>query len=430
MSMRVYIETYGCQMNKLDSENVCAILAADGFDVVEDMTTADVILFNTCGVREHAEQRIKGRITELHALRKHNPGVFFGIIGCMAQRLQDELLSDDVRLVAGPDMYRKLPSMIRLALNGVVVDTVLSADETYETVKPLRTSKVSAWIAITRGCNNYCSYCIVPYVRGRERSIPAVRIIDEIRCLRKGGWREVTLLGQNVNSYRDGDVDFAGLLRRVSDTGIDWIRFLTSHPKDLSADIIEVMAERDNICPHLHLPLQSGSDRILEAMNRRYTVSRYLDIIEMARGKIPRISITTDLIFGFPGETAEDFEATLKVMETVGFNFAFIYRYSERKGTKAYSMNNAVPEGIRIERLKKAVALQNSITYKNNKDYIGSDVTMLVNNPSKDGAGWFGFSETGIPVVFATDKRDVRAGSFVTVRIESTTGASLVGKAL
>ena len=424
----VYIETYGCQMNKLDSEKVHSILDTGGFTVVQDISQADVILLNTCGVREHAENRVRGRINELHALRKDKPHLFFGVIGCMAQRLGEELLSDDVRIVAGPDSYRKLPGMIRHAREECTVNIELINNETYQDIRTVRPSPFSAWIAVMRGCNNFCSYCIVPYVRGRERSIPVKSIVDEAERLAKTGWREITLLGQNVNSYRDGDVDFAGLLKQVSDTGIYWIRFLTSHPKDLTTDILAVMAERNNVCPHLHLPLQSGSDSILRAMNRGYTVSDYMRLIDKAREMVNGISITTDLLFGFPGETEEDFLATLSVMETVRYDFAFLYRYSERKGTKASLLDGNVPEEIRIERLKKAIALQNRINYQKNKERIGSSADVLVNKVSKDGRGWFGFSETNTPVVFYADNKDIAPGFFVNVMIESTTGASLVGK--
>ncbi len=424
----VYIETYGCQMNKLDSEKVHSILGTGGFTVVPDILQADVILLNTCGVREHAENRVRGRINELHALRKDKPRLFFGVIGCMAQRLGDELLSDEVRIVAGPDSYRKLPVMIRHASEERTVNIELIDNETYQDIGNVRPSSFSAWIAVMRGCNNFCTYCIVPYVRGRERSIPVKSIVEEARRLADTGWREITLLGQNVNSYRDGEVDFAELLKRVSDTGINRIRFLTSHPKDLTTDILAVMAERRNICPHLHLPLQSGSDSVLMAMNRGYTVSDYMRLIGKAREMVKGISITTDLLFGFPGETEEDFQASLSVMETVRYDFAFLYRYSERKGTKASLFACNVPKEIRLERLKKAIALQNIINYQKNGERIGSSAEVLVNKVSKDGRGWFGFSETNTPVVFYADDKDIVPGSFVNVVIKSTTGASLVGK--
>ena len=424
----IYIETYGCQMNKLDSENVHSILESNGFTVVSDMSQADVILLNTCGVRENAEKRVYGRIGELLSLKKKNPELFLGVIGCMAQRLGDVLLSKDVRIVAGPDSYRKLPEMIHRAYNEAVVDIKLVNGETYEDIAPVRSSQFSAWVAVMRGCNNFCSYCVVPYTRGSERSIPLNSIVAEVEALREAGFREVTLLGQNVNSYRDGDVDFADLLECVSETGIDWIRFLTSHPKDLTNDILNVMAENDNVCNHLHLPLQSGSDRILKAMNRGYSVSEYLRLIEKAREIVKGISITTDLIFGFPGETEEDFQTTLSIMETVRYDFCFLYRYSERAGTDACRIHSSVPEEIRIDRLKKAIELQNSITRQKNVEQIGSEMTVLVKSLSKDKKGWFGFSETNMPVVFTSEDKDVKPGSLVNVLIESITGASLVGK--
>lgn len=426
-SIAVYIETYGCQMNKLDSEHIHAVLGGEGFLIVDDMTNADVILLNTCAVRDNAEQRIHGRIGELFSLKKNRPGLFFGVVGCMAQRLGEELLSKDVRVIAGPDTYRRLPGLIRRAAREGVVDIDLAATEMYDGISPVRTSPFSAWVSITRGCNNFCSYCIVPYTRGRERSIPAPHVIAEIETLVKDGYREVTLLGQNVNSYHDGEIDFAGLLDRIADTGMDWIRFMTSHPKDLSDEILAVMAKRDTICPHLHLPLQSGSDTILEAMNRGYTVEHYIKIIRKARELMPDISITTDLIFGFPGETEKDYRDTLAVLEDVRYDFAFLYRYSERTGTKACGLPGSVPEKVRIERLSNAINLQNRITQEKNSERIGTDVTVLVKDVSKDRKGWYGFSETAIPVVLYSPGKAVEIGSFARVRIESTTGASLIG---
>ncbi|HUT64168.1 MAG TPA: tRNA (N6-isopentenyl adenosine(37)-C2)-methylthiotransferase MiaB, partial [Anaerolineae bacterium] len=317
--MNVYIETYGCQMNKLDSEIVGSILLDEGFTIVKNIVDADVILLNTCGVRENAEIRIHGRVAELSALKKDHPSLIFGIIGCMAQRLKKSLLSHGLKIIAGPDSYRKLPEMIRKAAVEPVVDTVLESQEIYGDIEPARTDPFSAWVAVMRGCNNFCSYCIVPYVRGGERSIPLQHIIEEIKHLKEQGYREVTLLGQNVNAYRNNGIDFAGLLRKVAFTGMEWIRFLTSHPKNLTEHILEVMVQNKNICPHLHLPLQSGSDRILKAMNRGYTVAEYLAHVQKAREIVDGISLTTDLIFGFPGETEEDFQKTLSVMRTVRF---------------------------------------------------------------------------------------------------------------
>jgi len=282
-------------------------------------------------------------------------------------------------------------------------------------------------VAVTRGCNNFCSYCIVPFTRGRERSVSADTIVREVERLKTGGWREVTLLGQNVNSYRDDDVDFAELLRRVAGTGIDWVRFLTSHPKDLSDSILDAMSANRTICRHLHLPLQSGSDSVLAAMNRGYTMDRYRRIIDRARDLMPGIGVTTDLIFGFPGETEEDFWATLAVMEEIQFDFAFLYRYSERAGTRAVGMSGQVAEETRIARLSEAISLQNSIAREKNRGRIGSETGVLIKDVSKDGLGWYGFSEESIPVVLKATDSILAPGMFVRAAIESTTGASLVG---
>jgi tRNA-2-methylthio-N6-dimethylallyladenosine synthase len=424
----VYIETYGCQMNKLDSENISAILHSSGYNVVTQKTAADIILFNTCGVRENAEHRIHGRIGELMSLRRERPWLIFGVLGCMAQRLGDTLLSDVVKIVAGPDSYRRLPEMIMKADSRTAVDTVLDQNEIYDEIKPLRTSEFSSWVAVTRGCNNFCSYCIVPYTRGRERSIPSDSIINEIGRLKNEGVKEVTLLGQNVNSYSDGAVDFAELLDRAAGTGMEWIRFLTSHPKDLSDGILEVMASRNNVCNHLHLPLQSGSDKILRAMNRKYRLSDYRQLVKKARAMIEDINITTDLIFGFPGESEEDYSSTLALMEEIGFDFAFLYRYSEREGTKAALLPGKISEEVRIERLKNAITLQNAISARKNRQQIGKLHTVLVKGRSRDGKGWYGFTGTNVPVVFFSEDDSLKPGLFVHVRIETSTGASLVGK--
>ena len=417
-------------MNKLDSELVRSILTRAGHEMVSDMSTADVILLNTCGVRDNAEQRIHGRIGELQSLRREHPHIIFGVLGCMAQRLGEELTSKTVRIVAGPDSYRRLPTMLDVAVSGVVVDREFDEDETYDRIEPVRHSDRSAWVAVMRGCDNFCTYCIVPYTRGRERSVPLSDVTGEVKQLVDAGYREVTLLGQNVNSYRDGDIDFAELLDRVAETGIPWVRFLTSHPKDLTTGILDVMASRDNVCNHLHLPLQSGSDRILARMNRRYTRERYLGLVDEARKRIPDINLSTDVMFGFPGETDDDFADTIDIMKRVRYDFAFMYRYSEREGTRAVDMDGAVPEEIRIERLKKAIDMQNAIMFERNRERIGSIVRVLLKGPSKDGKGWYGFSEASIPVIVTANGNRFESGDFATVRIESSTGASLIGSAV
>ena len=424
----VYIETYGCQMNKLDSEIVQAILESDGYHVTSDMAEADIILLNTCGVRENAETRIHGRVAELSSMRRTKPELVFGIIGCMAQRLEESLISSVVSIVVGPDAYRRLPGLIGRAHKEGVVDTLLDQAETYDDIPPVRSDPWSAWVAVMRGCNNLCSYCIVPHTRGRERSIGAANILDEVRRLVDSGCREVTLLGQNVNSYHNGNVDFARLLDDVARTGIPWVRFLTSHPKDLDDGIISVMADRTNVCPHLHLPVQSGSDRILAAMNRRYTMEDYIRRVDAARAAVPGISLTTDIMFGFPGETEEDAAETVALMERVRYDFAFLYRYSEREGTAACGMTDAVPEPARIRRLSEAIERQRIITAERNRERIGSTRVVLVKAPSKDGKGWFGMTDISVPTVVTASDDGVCEGMFVKAVIDSTTGASLVGR--
>ncbi len=414
-------------MNKLDSENVAAILSESGYGMVEEKREADIILLNTCGVRENAERRIHGRVAELSSLRADRPGLMFGVIGCMAQRLKERLLSHVVSIVAGPDSYRRLPEIISEARQKGVADTVLDIAENYSDIEPVRGDTHSAWVAVMRGCNNFCSYCIVPYTRGRERSLACDTIVEQVDSLVKSGYKEVTLLGQNVNSYNDSGIGFAELLGKVADTGIPWVRFLTSHPADLSDDILETMSVRENICRHLHLPLQSGSDRVLKAMRRRYTVDHYLSIIDKARELMPGIAISTDMIFGFPGESDEDFEESLSVIRRVRYDYGFLYRYSEREGTKAADFDNHVPEQLRIERLKAAIAMQQEITGERHQERIGTVVKMLVKDRSKDGEGWYGMSDLSIPTVVNGDQA-VAPGDFLRVRITGTTGASLMGE--
>ena len=414
-------------MNKLDSENVAAVLEDSGYSVVDDLKQADIILMNTCGVREKAEDRIHGRLGELSSMRVKKPHLMFGVIGCMAQRLESALLSKVVSIVAGPDSYRRLPELLHRARQEQVIDTMLNVAETYDDIEPVRSDGHSAWVAVMRGCNNFCSYCIVPYTRGRERSLARENVIGQVERLVEQGFSEVTLLGQNVNSYHDGDTGFAELLAQIADTGIPWIRFLTSHPADLSDDILSVMAERDSICPHLHLPLQSGSDNVLKAMRRRYSIEHYLSVVDKAREYIDGLAVTTDLIFGFPGETEEDYQATIDVMNRVRFDYGFLYRYSEREGTKACDLEGHIPEELRYKRLNAAIAIQQKITSERHEELVGSTQRVLIKDRSKDGKGWFGFSGLSIPVV-VRGLDESGPGSFADVTITGTTGASLIGK--
>ena len=421
---KFYIETFGCEMNKLDSEVLGGILEREGFSPAASPEDADVILVNTCSVREHAERRALARLGRLLGLKSERPEVVLGVVGCMAQRMKEELLArlPGIDLVAGPDNYRKVPEVLKDGNFPVVLTE--QDEELYEGVEPRREGKVRAWVAIMRGCNNFCSYCIVPYVRGRERSRPHRSVLREVEELAEEGYKDVTLLGQNVDSYCDGEVDFAGLLRLVDRAGVPRVRFLTSHPKDLSEEVLRAISECPSLCEHLHLPIQSGSDRVLELMRRGYTVERYIRIVEEARRLIPGISITTDILVGFPGETEEDFRMTLDVMRIVQFDDAYMYRYSPRPGTLAARFPDEVPEEEKLRRLDEVIRLQREITRKKNERLLGSEVEVLLEAPAKRG-GMLGRTRTGKPVV--VEGEDLKLGEFVRVRVTGTTGPTLLG---
>ncbi len=425
----VYIETYGCQMNKYDSELVSGLLGREGFQVVSDPEEADVVLVNTCSVRDHAETRALGRIGFFSSWKNEAPHRKLGVLGCMAQRLENDLILKNpmVDFALGPDEYRRIPDLIRDGEYGPSIYTELNCEEAYDGIIPSRKPGVSGWVSISRGCNNYCSYCIVPYTRGRERSRPASSVFEETEKMVMRGYREVTLLGQNVNSYNDGRYDFSQLLKdlcRIQD--LHRIRFMTSHPKDLSRNILEVMAGETKVCPHLHLPVQSGSDRILKLMNRGYTREAYLERIEMARSIVKNISITSDLLVGFPTETEEDFQQTYDLMETVRFDEAFTYRYSPRPGTKATELSDTITEQTRLERLDKIIKLQRSITKQKKMMMIGRIVEVLPEAPSKKSSEeWMGKIPTHDVVVFP--KKDHLIGEPVSIRIKTCKGSTLWG---
>ena len=386
---KVYIETYGCQMNVADTEVVFALLGREGFVRTEDIAQADVIMANTCSVRDNAEQRIWGRIEQFNFHRKSRPGVVVGILGCMAERLKDQLLeSGKVDIVAGPDAYRSLPRLIAAASQGhPQIDVLLSREETYGDISPVRLDKngVSAFISIMRGCNNVCSYCVVPYTRGAERSRDWKTVVREACDCAAQGYKEVTLLGQNVDSYRDGEVDFARLLALVAEAvpGLR-IRFSTSNPQDISDAVLETMASHANICRHIHLPVQSGSDRILEKMRRRYTRAGYLERVARIRSLMPDCAITTDVIAGFCSETEQDHRDTLSLFEEVGFDAAFMFYYSERPGTLAA---RKYPDDVdlltKTRRLEEIIALQNRLSLESNRRDLGKTFRVLVEGPSK-----------------------------------------------
>lgn len=435
---KLYIETYGCQMNAGDSEVVLSILQGDGFRYTEDPAGADVILINTCSIRDNAEQRIWGRLRELRQYKKKNKGLLVGVIGCMAERLREKLIDQEelVNLVAGPDAYRDLPRLLREAGGGAkAVNVLLSGEETYAEISPVRLDKngVSAYISIMRGCNNMCSYCVVPYTRGAERSRDPQTILREARELFDGGYREVTLLGQNVNSYRweNGETvaGFADLLGAVASVDPKLrVRFSTSHPKDLSDEVLRTMARYPNLCRAIHLPAQSGSTRMLELMNRKYTREWYLGRIEAIRRILPGCSISTDLIAGFCTETDDDHRQTLSLMEEVGYASAFMFKYSERPNTKAARhMADDVPDGVKTARLNEIIALQNELSLRSNRLDVGREFEVLVEGVSKrSDRQLFGRTSQNKVVVF--DRGDARVGDYVRVRVTDCSSATLHGQ--
>ena len=431
---KLFIETYGCQMNVGDTEIVVSIMQDEGFCYTENIAEADIILINTCSIRDNAEQRIWGRLSEMRRLRRAKPSLLIGVIGCMAERLKEQLTEGElaVDIVAGPDAYRDLPKLVREAESGGKgVNTLLSTEETYAEIAPVRLDKngVSAYIAIMRGCDNFCSYCVVPYTRGRERSRDAESIIAEARTLFENGYREVTLLGQNVNSYRTGDVDFPTLLRLVAEISpLLRVRFATSHPKDMSDKLLEVMASMPNICKAIHLPAQSGSTVMLEKMNRKYTREWYLDRIAAIRRYMPDCAITTDLIAGFTGETEEDHKLTLSLMEEVGYEFAFMFKYSERPGTFAQRhLPDDIPDDVKTVRLTEIINLQNRLSEQSNKRDVGKEFEVLVEGLSKrSDEQLFGRTSQNKVVVF--DKGNHKVGDYVRVKVTGCSSATLFGE--
>ena len=430
---RLFIETYGCQMNAGDSEIVVSIMQDEGYVYTADISEADVILINTCSIRDNAEQRIWGRLNDMRRYRKARPSLVVGIIGCMAERLKEKLIEDGgVDVVAGPDSYRDLPRLVREAESGGKgINVMLSKEETYAEIAPVRLDKngVSAFIAIMRGCNNYCAYCVVPYTRGIERSRDPETIVAEAKSLFDNGYREVTLLGQNVNSYRFGEVGFPDLMSRVAEISpLLRVRFATSHPKDMSDRLLEVMLRYDNICKAIHLPAQSGSSVVLERMNRKYTREWYLDRIAAIRRYMPDCAITTDLIAGFCGETEEDHLQTLSLMREVGYESAYMFKYSERPNTfSARHFADDVPDEVKGRRLNEIIALQNELSVESNRRDVGREFTILVEGESKRSSEQLcGRTSQNKMVVF--DRGDHKAGDYVRVRITGSSSATLFGE--
>ncbi len=440
----IYIETYGCQMNFADSEIVASLLQKEGDQMVGEIEQADYVLINTCAIRDNAEQRIRKRLRELRAVQQRHPQLRIGILGCMAERLQSQLMveEENVSFVVGPDSYRRLPEIMRKVREMGVKEaaTELSTSETYADIEPVRLASngISAYISIMRGCQNYCAYCVVPYTRGRERSRDPETIVAEARSLFEQGYKEVTLLGQNVNSYRfveenaGGEkvtVDFPDLMRRVAEIDpLLRVRFATSHPKDLNDKLLEVMAKYDNICKCIHLPVQSGSDRMLKLMNRHYDSAWYLDRIAAIRRYMPDCSITTDVIAGFCTETEEEHQMTLEMFRKVRYDYAYMFKFSMRPNTYAEKhLQDDVPDAEKTRRLEEIIALQGQLALENNRKEIGKTFEVLVEGEShRSKEQLFGRNSQNKVIVF--DRKDVEPGQYVKVKVTDCTAATLKGE--
>ena len=448
---KLFIESYGCAMNFSDSEIVASILSKEGFNTTQNLEEADLVLVNTCSIREKAEQTVRKRLEKYNAVKRINPGMKVGVLGCMAERLKDKFLEEEkiVDLVVGPDAYKDLPNLINEVEEGRdAINVILSKEETYGDISPVRlqTNGVSAFVSITRGCDNMCTFCVVPFTRGRERSRDPQSIVEEVNDLAAKGYKEITLLGQNVDSYlwyggglkkdfknatemqKATATNFAGLLRLVAEAQPKMrIRFSTSNPQDMTLDVIEAMAAHRNICDYIHLPVQSGSDRILKKMNRLHTREEYFELIDNIKEMIPGCGISHDLITGFPTETEEDHKDTLSLMEYVNYDFGYMFAYSERPGTLAErKLEDDVPEKVKKRRLQEIVDLQQKHSKLRTERFIGQTVEVLIEKESKKSAAhWSGRNSQNTVVVF--DKENYKVGDFVNVKIQDCTSATLIG---
>lgn len=429
--MKIYLETYGCQMNEYDSELIRSILRGHQHDFTATADEAEVVLLNTCAIREHAHEKIFHQLDHLKGRKKRQRGLIVGVLGCMAQNLRQDLAerAPHVDLIAGPDSYKRLPLLLENIRNhrAQACDFSLSEFETYSDIAPQRLPGVNAWIAISRGCDNFCTFCVVPYTRGRERSRELQNVVAEAGRIAAEGFKQVTLLGQNVNSYRDARHDFADLLQAVSEVeGLARVRFTSPHPKDFPRKLLRTMAQNPKLCKHIHLPLQAGSDRVLARMNRTYTKQEFLDLVAEIRDEMPEVSLTTDVICGFCGETEKDFEDTLEVVAQVQFDSAFTFKYSERKNTIASRrFADDVPEEVKQERLLRLTQLQREISLRRNAAEVGKVYEVLVEGPSKKNANeWLGHTDHNKAVVFAGH---CRPGDLVKVRIKDFGTNTLMG---
>ena len=427
---KYYIETYGCQMNVSDSEVVANLLQTSGYSKTEDIQSADVIFLNTCAIREKAEETVMNRLDSLHFLKRKNPNLLLGVLGCMAKNLKDVLLETRpyVDVILGPDSYRRIPEILDSRKSSDhFVDTRLSKFEVYDDLFPSRMEGINAWISIMRGCDKFCTFCIVPFTRGRERSRSVQSIVSEVENAVSKGFVEITLLGQNVNSYKTPEGSFAELLSEVASVrGVRRVRYTSPHPQDMTDDVLQVMSENNNICNYIHLPLQSGSDRILSRMNRTYSRKEFLDLVVKIREYMPNCAISTDIIVGFPGESDQDFKDTMSVVEEVKFNFSYMFKYSSRPGTKAAEYSDQISEKIKQDRLQELINRQKEITLEVNRGYIGQDLQVIVEKESKKSSSqWSGRTEGNTWVIF--DKMSFEPKDLVTLRIDNAQGVSLFG---
>jgi len=426
----VFLETYGCQMNVADSETMAGVLTRAGMTLVDSPEQADAILLNTCAIREHAELRVIGRLGEFARIKRGRPEVVVGVAGCMAQHLRRRLLDGSrvLDLVVGPDGYRHLPDVLRRAAGEPVAEIRLDRDETYGDLEPKREPGVRAWITAQRGCDKFCTYCVVPYTRGRERSLPLADLIGQVRVAVDQGFREVVFLGQTVNSWRHGDHDFADLLRATNDVeALVRIRYTSPHPSDFTDRVIEAIASCDKVCAQVHLPLQSASDAVLAAMQRTYTIDEYRAIVARLRGTIPGLGLSTDLIVGFPGETEADFALTEAYMRETRFDSAFLFKYSARPDTRAFRLPETVEEDEKGRRLQRLIDLQHSISGEINDGWIGREVEVLVEGPARrNPEQFYGKTEQFKAVVWPRD--DSAAGTLKRLRIVGATPVTLFGE--
>src|ERR1700722_2442423 len=426
---RVYLETYGCQMNVADSQTVSAVLRRAGYVNADGVEDADVVLLNTCAIREHAEEKVLKRLREMARLKNSRPEVKLGLLGCMAQHNRVAIMekASFLNVVAGPDSYRRLPEMLGSAGFDAAIDVRLDRAETYADITPDYGGSVRAYVTAMRGCDKFCAFCVVPYVRGRERSIPPVDLMREIGELAARGVKEVVLLGQTVNAYRFGEIDFGALLRMIASIdGIERIRFTSPHPGDMSEAIIDAMATEPKVQPQLHLPLQSGSDRILAAMERGYTVAQYLALVKCGRAAIPGVALSTDIIVGFHGENESDFEATTAIMRAVGYDSAFMFKYSVREHTRAFRLGDSVSEEEKGRRLTALIESQEEMSLTRNRAMIDREFPVLVEGPARRGGGMLAGKTPQFKTAIFRGLEGIAPGDTVTVRVDSSTGHSLM----